>query len=146
MRKFSLFLASLIFTITAQAAPEDVLTLSFEEYFKVEENQKHFEQFSDKGILEKQKEQIRQACSAEAKNEGEIAFCNCVADSTDDYDPKLFYYEGLYSYFSFQQVVRAIQNEDEAEVARLNKLDDERNSFFKDIDAMCEAKYPNPSS
>ena len=127
----------LIVLISSNCFANDILSMSLDEFYKIEENNEMYEQMLESGQIDKSREEIKTFCVKKAENEKELEQCKCIASEIDKVDGKVFLYESLFSYNSYQAKFEAKMNSDEAEYQRLKKNDEERDSLSKMIERVC---------
>jgi len=114
--------------------------MNMDEFYKVEANQKMYDEMLKNGQIEKSKKMFKTTCQKQAKNQKELEYCKCAALEIDKIDGKIFMYDSLYSYQSFMAKVEAKKNNNEVEYQRLMKAEQERDSLSKLLDSKCSIK------
>lgn len=129
---FSLFLLPL------HAFAQDIFSMSMEEFYQIEENQRMFEAMSESGQLDNAKKLYEAQCLKSNSGDSNAAsICECAAAEINKVDDRVFVFDSIVAYKSFEAKVAAQQAGNAEEFERLQQLDVERESVAKTIEKKC---------
>lgn len=131
------FILLFLIAVSFQAHARDMLSLTLEEFYLIEENQKIYEALLNSGQIDKTREMYKSVCLNKAQNDEDKNKCNCAAQIIAKADGKMLVYDSVMAYKSFEAKVEAKKAGNEQEYQRLNDLDSKRKGLSRLIEAEC---------
>ncbi len=132
-----LFLLLFLTSFSGLAEKVDVLSLSMDDFFKIEKNQKLYDEMVKNGKIDRSRALFNEACLKNSKNDKEKSKCKCIAAEINKVDGKLFMYDSIVSYQLFNAKIAAKNNGNDEKYKRLVEVGKNRNGLTKILEKAC---------